>query len=467
VTVLLRKSKYQNGSSLMMAMIFGFVVLVCVSSLTYVARYDLLSAKSLVESENSEQIEEQYISQVNSKNTIALGKHKVGDYEIDNSLKQSQALFSHKNVPVALYAGTPTAISDDITHELFYEGDHKLTKNIILKHLPKHSMLDYNQAYVPINIPYIDTERMTDEQQAYHLNKSQKINIKKHGYIGYFEKEKTWLLLVINGKAKVINLKNLDLEDGYKIKVGWSLIRGNWSMYMAIYDEKHLYIYKTKLADLLQNSAQVIIDLSSHIDIIAPPSQVQDLTWYYTQDDGLPSLAIASARHDDEGNLSVTLTDLSFDQEKNAYISNLKDNINGIGKVAANEVHIEALDPEFTLSKSPLYIVAGNKLVAYNVANNQYKAQKFTMLLEQGTSHQPIIVKKNAYSYYVITYDDDKSFQYLYTKDSDMINKPEAAVYLDEKIQKIVVKYGLKFIVTKKHLYIVDFDDSPLNKIDL
>jgi len=42
---------------LMMAMIFGFVVLVCVSSLTYVARYDLLSAKSLVESENSEQIE--------------------------------------------------------------------------------------------------------------------------------------------------------------------------------------------------------------------------------------------------------------------------------------------------------------------------------------------------------------------------------------------------------------------------
>ncbi|MGQ4003662.1 hypothetical protein QIW57_02685 [Francisellaceae bacterium CB52] len=274
-------------------------------------------------------------------------------------------------------------------------------------------------------------------------------------------------MLVINGKAKVINLKNLDLEDGYKIKVGWSLIRGNWSMYMAIYDEKHLYIYKTKLADLLQNSAQVIIDLSSHIDIIAPPSQVQDLTWYYTQDDGLPSLAIASARHDDEGNLSVTLTDLSFDQEKNAYISNLKDNINGIGKVAANEVHIEALDPEFTLSKSPLYIVAGNKLVAYNVANNQYKAQKFTMLLEQGTSHQPIIVKKNAYSYYVITYDDDKSFQYLYTKDSDMINKPEAAVYLDEKIQKIVVKYGLKFIVTKKHLYIVDFDDSQLNKIDL
>ncbi len=309
-------------------------------------------------------------------------------------MKQSQLLFSHKNVPVALYAGTPTAISDDITHELYYKGDHKLTKNIIFKDLPKHSMLDYNEAYVPINVPYIDADRMTDEQQGYHLNKSRKVNMQKHGFVGYFEKEKTWLLLVVNNKAKVINLENFDLDDRYKIKIGWSLIKGDWVMYIAVYDKEHLYLYKTKLADLLENSVQVMIDLSSPINIIAPPSQIQDLTWYYTQNDGLPSLAIASARHDDEGNLSVTLTDLSFDQEKNAYISDLKDSINGIGKVAANKVHIEALDPEFTLSKSPLYIVAGNKLVAYNVANNQYKAQKFTMLLEQGTSHQPIVVKK-------------------------------------------------------------------------
>ena len=451
----------------MMAMIFGFVVLVCVSSLTYVTRYDLLSVKSFVESESSEQIEEQYIRQVNSKNTIALGKHKIGDYEIDNSLTQSQPLFSHKKVAVELYAGAPTAISDEVSHRLSYKGEHKLTKDIILKQLPKHSMLDYNEAYVPINIPYIDTERMTSEQQSYHLNKAKKTNIQKHGFIGYFEKEKTWLLLVVNGKAKVINLEDLNLDDEYKLKIGWSLVKGTWSMYMAVYDEEHLYVYKTKLDDLLKNSAQVTIDLSSSIKIIALPSQIQDLTWYYTQNDGLPSLAIASARYDDEGNLSVMLTDLSFNQEKNAYIGDLKDNINGIGKVAAEKVHIEALDPEFTLSKSPLYIVAGNRLVAYNVANNQYKVQRFTMLLEQSTLHQPIVVKKNAYSYYVIAYQDDRYFQYLYTKDSDMINKPEPTVYLGEKIQRIVVKYGLKFIVTKKHLYIDDFENNQLNKISL
>ena len=53
------------------------------------------------------------------------------------------------------------------------------------------------------------------------------------------------------------------------------------------------------------------------------------------------------------------------------------------------------------------------------------------------------------------------------SKESDMINKPEPTIYLDEKIQKIVVKYGLKFIVTKNHIYIVDFEDNQLNKIDL
>ena len=72
MSIFLRKAKCQSGSSLIMAMIFGFVVLMCVSSLTYITRYDLLSVKSLVESESAEQIEEQYIRQVNSKNTIAL-----------------------------------------------------------------------------------------------------------------------------------------------------------------------------------------------------------------------------------------------------------------------------------------------------------------------------------------------------------------------------------------------------------
>ena len=450
-----------------MAMIFGFVVLVCISSLTYVTKYDLLSAKSLVESDSAEQIEEQYIRQVNSKNTISLGKHKIGDYEIDNSLVQSQSLFSHKNVTVALYSGVPSAISDEVLHSLSYKGEHKLTKDIILKQLPQHSMVDYSEAYVPINVPYIDTERMTNEQQNYHLNEAKGINVQEHGFVGYFEKEKTWLLLVVNDKAKIVNFQNLDLDDKYKLKIGWSLVKGVWSMFVVIYDEKHLYIYKTKLADLLKNSAQVTIDLSSSINIIAPPSQIQDLTWYYTQNDGWPSLAIASTRYEDEGGLAVTLTDLSFNKEKNAYMGDLKDTINGIGKVAADNVHIEAIDPEFTLSKSPLYIVAGDRFIAYNVANNQYKVQKFTMQLEQGTSHQLIVVKKNVYGYYVIAYQDDRYFQYLYTKDSDMINKPEPTVYLDEKIQRIVVKYGLKFIVTKKHIYIDDFENNQLNKIDL
>ena len=48
-----------------------------------------------------------------------------------------------------------------------------------------------------------------------------------------------------------------------------------------------------------------------------------------------------------------------------------------------------------------------------------------------------------------------------------MINKPEPTIYLDEKIHRIVVKYSLKFIITKKHVYIVDFEDNQLNKIDL
>jgi hypothetical protein len=66
-----------------------------------------------------------------------------------------------------------------------------------------------------------------------------------------------------------------------------------------------------------------------------------------------------------------------------------------------------------------------------------------------------------------LTYNDDRYFQYKYTKDTDVINITEPVIYPDEKIQNIIVRYGLKFIVTKNHLYINDFQNRELNKISI
>lgn len=136
-----------------------------------------------------------------------------------------------------------------------------------------------------------------------------------------------------------------------------------------------------------------------------------------------------------------------------------------MGKIEDNNIYAIALDPSYTLSQSPLYIFAGKKMVVYNV-NNYHKVKRQTVILSEKVSNKPVVVKKDAYDYYILAYDDDY-FQYKYTKDTDVINIAEPVIYPDQKIQDIIVRYGLKFIVTKNYLYINDFDNTELDKISI
>ncbi len=244
----LKKSTKILGSSLVSGMIFSFVVLVTVSSLVYVVRFNLLGIKSLNQQEAVITAEQQYIHNIFAKNSIKLGKNNIGDYDFDNVLKSSLAIFSNTNVDVFLYNAQPTAISNNIIHRLFYKGNLKLTKDIIYKDLPKHSMINYNSEFVPINIPYIDITRMNSSEQFYRLNQEQQISDNQHGFIGVIEKEYDWILISLNnGKTQVISLSGLNIAGDYKINIGWQLSQGRWQLLLAIYDNQHLYIFKQHL----------------------------------------------------------------------------------------------------------------------------------------------------------------------------------------------------------------------------
>ncbi len=62
----------------MPAMIFAFVVLVTVSSLTYLVRYNLLSIKSLQSQEIASTVEQQYIQEISQKGVVAIGDTSFG-----------------------------------------------------------------------------------------------------------------------------------------------------------------------------------------------------------------------------------------------------------------------------------------------------------------------------------------------------------------------------------------------------
>ncbi|WP_052399203.1 hypothetical protein [Candidatus Francisella endociliophora] len=447
-------------------MIFGFVVLVTVSGLVYIVRYNLLSIKGLAGQEAIMTAEQQYIQSIVEKGSIRLGKNKLGNYDFENILQSRQPIFSNKNVDVSLYNAEPSAITSDIIHKLIFRKNLKITKDIIFKNLPKHSMINYYSEFVPINVPYIDINRMNDIEKYYHLNDKGNISDSKNGFIGYIEKEYSWLLVSVNNRARVISLRNLDISDNYEVKIGWHLVKGHWQMLMAIYDKHHLYIYRTQLNDLLNNFDKAILNLSTAVKTFDSSTNIVAVDWHYTKDNTEPNLAVLSTYYDEDDKASVRFMDFTYNKFKNTYDEVLKDTINGLGEINDSNVFIEALDPYYILAKSPLYVFAGDRMIVYNIAKDQ-RLKKEVINLNHVVENKPVIVKKDDYSYYVLVFANDRYYQYTYTKNTDVINVSEPVIYPDQKIQNIVIKYGLKFIVTKKHIYIDDFKNQQLAEVSI
>ncbi|MED7819878.1 MULTISPECIES: hypothetical protein [unclassified Francisella] len=455
-----------KGSSLVSVMIFSFVVLVTISSLAYIFRYNLVSVKSLIRQETIDTVEQQYIQQIVDKGSIKIGKNSLGNYIFENTLKTRQALFSNKDVDSELYHGQPSAISSNIIHKLTYKDKLEVTKDIIYKALPERSMINYNSSIVPINVPYIDISRMDNSEKFYHLDKNSQVKDSEVGFVGFIKKEYDWFLISVNNQAEVIDLKSLDLARNYKIKIGWNLENGRWQMMMALYDKDHLYIFRTSLNNLVNNLNKAALDLETPIGISNSLSNIAAISWYYQRDNSEPSLVVLETRPGNNDNLSVVVENLSYDYLQNTYSTSIEDGINGFKETDSDNIYVIALDPSYMLSQSPLYIFVGRKMIVYDV-DNSYKVKRRIMVLNEKVFNKPIVVKKDVYDYYILTYDDDHYLQYKYTKNTDVITSVKPVVYPDEKIQNIIVRYGLKFIVTKDHLYIDDFQNRQLNKISI
>lgn len=89
------------------------------------------------------------------------------------------------------------------------------------------------------------------------------------------------------------------------------------------------------------------------------------------------------------------------------------------------------------------------------------------MNLDRVVENAPIIVRKNQYSNYILVYEGDHYYQYLYTTNTKLISISNPVVYPKQKIQNIIVKYGLKFIVTDSKIYIEDFNNQRIETVQV
>ncbi|NDS80009.1 hypothetical protein FWI69_08280, partial [Francisella tularensis subsp. holarctica] len=56
-------------------------------------------------------------------------------------------------------------------------------------------------------------------------------------------------------------------------------------------------------------------------------------------------------------------------------------------------------------------------------------------------------------------------YQYKYTSNTNIISLANTVIYPEQKIENIVVRYGLKFIITNKNIYIDDFTNKQLSEV--
>lgn len=465
------KFKKNKGSSLPIVLIFSFVVLVTISAMAYNFSTDLKSIIVLLKDDNYDQANQDNIDNLPDSD-YTIGTQVVGEYKFVNTIVSTDASLYSINTSAELYDAEAHVINYQIQHEI-YHNDAKLSTEIVsINKLPDFASVPYSKDMIPLNVPYVNIKGFSDNQKLQMLNKDNQINDNILGNIGFIKKEESKLVLNINGRTQEIDFSQYDLDKNYKVSLGWGLNDGNWQLNMAVYDQKHLLLSTANLSSLENNSTfnQAALDLSN-FKTISNKNVLNDVVsakWYFNGDQSTPRLLVAMGKQSSKNKTAIKILDVRYNQKTDRYKAKNKGTINDLGRLNPKQFHIQALDPNATFAASDIILVAGNHLYDIGEITNKNisKLSKTPIVLDSYVDKNPIIVKKDDGGFYILTYDDEAYYQYNYALGSRVISGEKITAFEGEKLEKIIIRDGVKYIVTTKHIYVVNFDNDILNKIN-
>ncbi|QLE79768.1 hypothetical protein FLM55_08485 [Francisella sp. Scap27] len=465
-----------KGSALPMVIILSFVILVFMSAMAYNFKMDLESIRVSLNYENLESLNQDNIDGIGDEidnlpdSDYTIGIHEVDGYVFHNVLVSSEPSLYKTNSDASLYNAQPHVINFIVNHRVIKDDKVYKEEQISINKLPlSNTKISYDDNIVELNIPYIKTSGLTESQQQLMLADG-KILGSREGNIGYLEKEEGKLSLVIGDTSQSINVEKLGLSSDYEVSVGWNLVDGKWQVLLALYDKDHLYISSTGLENLnSENLSKATLDLLN-VNTVKNDKHLKDIVsakWYFNEDQNDPRLVVATGEQSKKNEAKVKILDISYDEKKNVYKASNKGVIKDLGQISKDEFHLSILDPTATFAPSNILMFAGDKLYDISALSEGEKVDKVEpTILKGSTTNTPIVVKKDNENFYIITYDDNGYYQYNYTLGSNTASGERIEKFEEETIESIVVKYGVKFITTDKHLYVVDFDNKILNKLE-
>jgi hypothetical protein len=445
-----KQTKLQQGSALLMALIFSFVIMVMLSGLLYSFKMGLLTTKSIIRNSNEKVLGETYIA--NLKDDIDFTKSnefKIGDskFEIIVDEEQKSSFFS-KGSNAELFQAQQYNSYNDIFKAYNRGGDKvDLVKNIIYNSVNINFYQNFNTDYVPINVPMINVSAITDYQaKNYRLNADGAISEPYKGFIGFIKKSDQQIkkIDIFTNKAKI----GVPIPEGMgtdsKVKVGWNLESGEWTMYLILHDSDKLFTTSVALKNLLDDDVEGLeVDneqLGNEIGDWKPVSSgdssggtlggpfvkdnIFDVAWYFEEKDSPPQIVLLRKADQKKGSQETLETYYSqYSPTDKQYKMKLGGKLNLKRELKAD--NIKLLIPDFAnnLDANMALILHpnNNSKTLMNVSDFNYNGdhrvgKSLDTYIDGESFGEPVIVSKNDDTLYIITFEPDKLHRYEYKK---------------------------------------------------
>lgn len=479
--MLVKYSKIQKGSALVYVLIIAFVLMIVISGASYVSKLNTLSSLGLDNLLASKFSVDSYLENyLGNNSTVQNIDETKGSFRYQiTKMGSSSTIALGPFISGEVYSDEPViAKVDKFAYKVFNDGsDAKpigsrefLYSTSVFKNITRY--IQYDNSLVPVNVPYINAKFLSSDEKGSRLSNNSLIN-SEVGFIGAFKIDGT----TISFKSRVGGSFDLTLPEGVSnissLSVGWDLVSGSWTMYMAIVinDGLELYTSSTALSTLVQNSEQAKTDLSNWI-IRADftNNSIKNLAWSNETTPMLSFFSENSASHWEY--YQVNLVDSSLAEKIGEYPSTVSASY-GIQISSQRKLNSLNSDVVVVNNVNALASDSMNGLAANNVTYpviSKYHSTNYNKL--------PLIMTKDGstYIYGIIysanpehdgnidffTYDVANSNQVF---DSIDISAIGSINYNGEITKAVIVRFGYIFLITDKKIYMIGTDSS--NNISL
>ncbi|OIN83366.1 hypothetical protein [Francisella sp. TX07-6608] len=451
-----------SGSALLMALIFSFVIMVMLTGLLYTFKMGLLTTKSIIKNNNEKVLGETYISKVSDDiNFTKSAELEIGDSKFQIIVnKDDVSSFFPNNTNAELFQSQQYN-SYDVIYKAFNLGTHvDLTERIIYNALVANSYQNFDGDFIPINVPMINPDAMTDYQERiYRLKSDGTIDDMPKGFIGLIQKQNRQLSIFTKNAKIGVPIPEKMATD-YKVKVGWNLEKGKWRLYLLLYDTDKLFTTDILLDDLLDeekvkgleadNEAlgnqigkwQAVISGGGRGMSSAGEQFIKngiiDVVWYFDKNDAPPELMmVRSVRQNQTGSDTKKKTSkfkkITRQQLEIYYSEYSSGNKNYVVKLAdrlefkeeLNEDTVKLLVPDMAsnLEANMVLIFHPNEqsktlmgISDFNYNGDHRVGKSLDTYIDGESFGKPVIVSKSNDSMYIITFEPNKLHRYEYKK---------------------------------------------------